>query len=67
MVTWGDFLSSAASSARVGLNIKSDGLATLIEARIKEIGVKVSKFFAFDICRYPTASYIKAKSLSIHE
>ena len=53
--------SSAASSARVGLNIKSDGLATLIEARIKEIGVKVSKFFAFDMSIPDSLSYINSE------
>jgi hypothetical protein len=50
---------SSPSAGRIGLNIKSDGLAVMIESELKAIGLDANQFFVFDMSVPDGLSYLK--------
>ena len=52
-------IASSPSAGRIGLNIKSDGLAAMIESELKKIGLDVNQFFVFDMSAPDCLSYLK--------
>ena len=51
-------IASSPTNGRIGLNIKSDGLASMIETEIKQNGVLASRFFVFDMSVPDSLSYL---------
>jgi hypothetical protein len=52
-------INSSHSKSRIGLNIKSDGLATLVESEIHSKKHETNQFFVFDMSVPDSLSYLK--------
>jgi hypothetical protein len=54
-----DQIFESSSIGRIALNIKSDGLANLLEIKMQNSGVDLDRFFVFDMSIPDSLSYLK--------
>lgn len=54
-----DHIASSPTNGRIGLNIKSDGLSSMLESEIQAAGVQGLRIFVFDMSVPDSISYLK--------